>query len=559
MGWVAESLRAHPELALFLTLAVGNLLGRLRVAGMQLGGVIGVLVAGVVVGQIGIDVSNDLKSAFFLLFLFSIGYKTGPEFFRGLRSSGLPQATVTVVLCGVGLLTSYLVARAFGFDAGTASGMLAGALTESAALGTAGDAIAKLPLDEVAKQELLTRSTVAFAVTYLVGLITVAVGLSRVGPRLLRVNLADECAQLEKEMGMVELDAGALSAYLEHVMRAYELPPHHVACTIADFERGFGEERVFVERVRRGARLLEGEQRFQLRAGDRVVLSGRRELLVGGKNPLRECEVDDRELLDIAVTRVDAVLTRRERAGRPLGALAREVGPRGVFLRKLTRSGQELPFTAGTIVERGDVLTLVGSKENVARVVERLGFAEWPTDATDMVVVGLGVALGGLVGIPALHYGGLELGLSLAVGVLLGGLVAGWLRSVDHRFGRIPEPALWLFDSLGLTAFLALVGLDAGPQFVQGLRESGPQLVLAGVVCAATPHTVALLFGRYVLRMHPGVLLGVCAGGGTAAPALAAVQEVAQSKIPTLGYGVSYAVGNVLLALWGSVMVALMA
>jgi putative transport protein len=193
----------------------------------------------------------------------------------------------------------------------------------------------------------------------------------------------------------------------------------------------------------------------------------------------------------------------------------------------------------------------------VERVAPHIGYAEWPTYATDMLAVGLAVFVGGVIGLLAFHFGSLEIGLSLPVGVLLGGLVCGWLRSVDRRFGRIPEPALWLFDSLGLNAFLAMVGIAAGPDFVHGLAESGVKLVVAGVIGCAVPHIVTVLVGYYVFHMHPGILLGVCAGAGTSAPGLAAVQEVAGSRIPTLGYGVSYAVGNVLLALWGTVIVLL--
>ena len=142
--------------------------------------------------------------------------------------------------------------------------------------------------------------------------------------------------------------------------------------------------------------------------------------------------------------------------------------------------------------------------------------------------------------------------------MLVGGLFFGWLRSVDRRFGRIPEPALWLFDSVGLAAFIAATGLRAGPDFVRGLQQSGVSLAIAGLLCTSVPFILTILVGRYVIKMHPGLLLGVCAGAGTSAPGLAAVQEVAKSKIPTLGYGVTYAIGNVLLALWGSVIVVLM-
>ena len=558
MEWLANALRHHPELALFLALALGYAIGRIKIGGFQVGAVIGVLIAGVVIGQFGIKVSNDLKNAFFLLFLFSIGYKTGPQFFRGLRASGLPQAAITILTCATGLAIAYVLSKALGFDPGTAGGLIAGSLTESATVGTAGDAISKLAIESAAKESLTTNIAVAFAVTYFIGLLTIVWLLSWLGPRLLRVDLAAECRKLEEEMGLSSGEAGTVSAYYQFIMRAYAIPASVDGKTIAELEGMFPGHRVFVEQVRQGGKLSDGEPATRLRAGDRVALFGQHEALVDKNNPLWEHEAEDRELIDIPTVTVDVVLTNKTIAGKSLGEIGREAGARGVFLRKLTRAGQELPFTPRTVVERGDVFAVTGVKHHVDRVAREFGFAEWPTAATDMVTVGAAIFLGGMIGLPALSFGKLEIGLSLAVGVLLGGLVFGWLRSVNPRFGRIPEPTLWLFDSVGLAAFLALVGLSAGPEFVRGLKESGVSLVVAGIVLAAIPPTVGMLVGRHVFKMHPGVLLGVCAGACTSAPALAAVQEVARSKIPTLGYGVGYAVGNVLLALWGSVIVALM-
>ena len=559
MHWLTATLRQHPELAVFATLAIGFAIGKLRVAGVQIGSVVGVLLTGVAVGQLEIEVASELQYAFFLLFLFAIGFKTGPQFFRGLRGSGLSQAGLTLLLCGTGLATAIGVSRLFGFDAGTAGGLIAGALTESAAVGTASAAVERLPVDEAAKQLLTAKVTVAFAVSYLVGMISTIQFLSRFAPLILRVDLAAECRRLEEEMGVAHEEAGVVSVYFHFIARAYEIPRELAGRRIADLEALFTGERVFVERVRRGQTVQECAPDFALRAGDRVVLSGRRELLVGDANPLRAHEAEDPELLDIPAVSVDVVLTSKADARRSLEELGRESAARGVFLRRLMRAGQELPVTPKTVVERGDVLTLTGARSHVEAIANRIGFAEWPTDQTDLVTVGAAIAIGGLIGIPALHFGGLELGLSKAVGALLGGLVAGWLRSVDRRFGRIPEPALWIFDSLGLNVFIALVGLSAGPLFVQGLREAGLALVAAALCVNLVPLLVTLLVGRHLLRIHPGVLLGICAGASTSAPGLAALQEVAKSKIPTLGYGISYAVGNVLLALWGSVIVAIMA
>ena len=561
--WLVETLRHHPEMALFLTLALGYWIGKIRIGSVTLGAVVGVLIAGAVIGQIGIMVSSDLKTAFFLLFLFAIGYRCGPQFFSGLRASGLPQVALTVVLCGTGLVTAYLLAKGFGFDAGTAAGLIAGALTESAAVGTGTDALNRLGIDAGVRKELSSNLAVAFAVTYFLGVITTVTFLSRVGPRLLGADLAAACKALEQEMGVMTEDAEADTGYRPFDARAYRVERDAWAGrTVGDLERTHQEarHRIFVPRIRRGAQLLEARPNTRIQKGDVIALAGRRAFVIPSAAELGG-EVDDRVLLDFPVDSVDAVLTNGALVRRTLGHLEDgRTAPmaRGVALLRVTRAGTELPLTAKTKLARGDVLTLVGHRPNLERVVKDVGYADRPTHVTDMVAVGTALFLGGLIGIPALAVGNLNIGLSQSVGVLLAGLVFGWLRSVNRRFSRIPAGALWFFDSVGLTAFLAATALAAGPDFVGGLQKSGISLAIAGVILTVVPHAVTLLVGRFLFRMHPGILLGVCCGAGTSAPALAAVQEVARSKIPTLGYGVTYAVGNVLLALWGSVIVALM-
>ncbi len=558
MQGLFDAFREHPELALFLTLAIGHGIGRIQFRSFQLGPVLGCLLAGVLVGQIGIEVPEALKNTLFLLFLFAIGYKTGPLFFRGLKTTALPQIGLTLILCLTALLTAWAVSAAFGLDAVTAGGLVAGAMTSSAALGTAGDSLLRLGLDPEAHAALVSRQTVAFAVTYLIGMGLVVWLLARVAPRILGVDLAVECRRLEVEMGVEAGLDTALSAYTAIVSRAYAIVDSLAGRSVSELEALFTGERVFVERVRQAGRILdEIPPELKLAAGDRIVLSARLELLTGAANPFSDQEVDDRELLSIPIAIVNAILTRRDLAGCTLGELAIDLGARGVFLRRLTRDGAELPFTVRTVMERGDVLELVGTRHKVASVAEQIGYAEWPGAATDLASISVVILLGGLAGLPALAIGRLELGLSLFVGVLLGGLVLGWLRSSHPYFGYVPEPALWLLESFGLAGFLALVGIEAGPDFVAGLKESGLMLIVAGCIVATVPHVVTLLVGRYVLHLHPGILIGVCCGAGTSAPALAAVQEVARSRIPALGYGVGCALGNIVLALWGSVIVLL--
>jgi len=560
--WLQGILHAHPEIAFFLVLGLGYLLGKIALGGFKLGAVTGTLLAGVLVGQLGVTLPNEVKQCFFLLFLFSIGFRTGPQFFRGLRSDGLAHAGLAAIVATTGLIVAYVVSRAFGYDPGTGAGLIAGSLTESAAIGTAIDAIGRIEEPEAARATMVNNIPVAFAVTYLIGMTGAAWFLSQLAPRIMRVNLADECRKLEEQMHLTQPQG--VSARREIEVRAYAVDPgsQWVGRSGADLEASIGAARIFVERSRRQGQLLEGDHSATLRVGDVIAISGPRATLVdvleAPGSGLRE--VDDRDLLDQSVDIVDVVVTNSDLDGRTPADLGREEGSRGVFLRRIARAGMPLAIVADTTVQRGDVLTIAGSTASVARAIEFIGVADRATDVTDMFVVATAIVVGGLIGLPALHAAGIELGLSLPVGVLLGGLVCGWVRSVRPRwFGRIPSATLWVFESIGLTGFVAVVGLNAGTDFIRGLETSGPSLLLAGALTISASLLVGVLVGRWVFKMHPGVLLGVCAGACTATPALAAIQESARSAVPSMGYGVAYAVGNVFLAIWGSVIVALLA
>lgn len=562
MSWLANVLQAHPEIAFFAVLGFGYLLGKVAIGSFKLGAVTGTLLAGVLVGQLGISLPNEVKQCFFLLFLFAIGFRTGPQFFRGLKSDGLAHAALAAIVATTGLLVAWLVAVLFGYDAGTAAGLIAGALTESATIGTALDAIGRLDLSEAERTALGNHIPVAFAVTYLVGVTVAAWVLSQLAPKLLGIDLAEECRKLEQQMQ----GAGAEqhSVRREQELRAYAIDPgsRFVDRAIGELEAAGQGARVFVEQLRRGGAIVDGRAITALRVGDVVAVSGPRtalvEVLEAPGSGLRE--VDDRELLDVPGDIVDIVVTNAALDGKTLAELGRDEVSRGVFLRRITRAGTALAALPETQVHRGDVLTVAGSTASTARVAKAIGVADRATDVTDMMVVATGIVAGALIGLPAIEIGGVEIGLSLPVGVLLGGLVCGWLRSMrPHLFGRVPGPTLWIFESIGLTGFVAVVGLNAGPDFVQGLQASGLSLVAAGAITITAALLIGVLVGKWLFKMHPGVLLGVVAGGCTATPALAAVQEAARSAVPAMGYGVAYAVGNVLLAIWGTVIVALMA
>jgi putative transport protein len=411
---------------------------------------------------------------------------------------------------------------------------------------------------------------VSYAVTYLFGTAGSAWVLASLGPKILRVDIAEECRKYEEEMGgALSGSAERLTAYTKFVLRPYRLTDRSWAGrTVRDFEASFGgfnqgagEGRVFIERMRQAGQIIEPTPDTVIREDAVLAIAGRRELIVSRAAQIG-VEVDDPELLDLEIAILDVVVTNGNFAGRTLGELVRsdlrQIG-RGVFARKIMRAQVELPVNANLRLERGDTITLVGARADVERVAPMLGYADRVTEQTDMVVMGLGIVLGALLGALTFDLGGVPLSLSTSGGALVAGLVCGWLRSVNRMFGRIPAPALWVFNNIGLNTFIAVVGISAGPSFVAGLKAQGLELFVAGLVVTTVPLVIGLLAGKYVFRMKAPIVLGACAGARTTTAALGAIEQEAKSKVPALGYTVTYAVGNILLTTWGVMIVLLMA
>ena len=558
MEWLVATFRQYPELAIFLTLALGYWIGNLKFGKFNLGAVTGVLLAGVLVGQMEITISSNVKSVFFIMFLFAVGYGVGPQFFRGLKSDGVPQVIFSVLQCLVSLLSAFLVARFLGYDAGAAAGLLAGSQTISAVLGVATDAVNQLNIPADQKTALINNMPVAYAVTYLFGTAGSAWLLASIGPKLLRVDLAEECKKLEATMGGGEAELGVISLSRRFDVRAFKVTNRDlVHKTVGELEAGIKEARGFILRIRRGSAIIEAEPSTIIQQDDVVVVATRQEVLIERGSKIGP-EVDDKMLLDFPAEVLDVVVTNKTLAGQTLAELAGHEFARGVFLRQITRAGRELPITPGTKVDRGDVLKLVGAKLHVERAAEEIGYADRPTNLTDMVFVGIGDRARRAGRRPDRPLGGIPLSLSTSGGALIAGLVFGWLRSVNRTFGRIPAPALWILNNVGLTMFIAVVGISAGPSFVAGLKEAGLSLFFAGIVVTSVPLIIGVLMGKYLFKFHPGITLGAAAGARTTTAALGMIEDVARSKVPALGYTVTYAVGNTLLTIWGLVIVLLM-
>ena len=563
MAWLGDFLHRYPDLAVYLAVGLGYLIGGYKIKGFGLGPVTGSLFAGLLIGQLGhVPVSGTAKSILFLMFIFGIGYSVGPQFFRSLKGDGGRSAVFGIFVTSVGLMTAFAVAKYLNLDPGFSAGLLSGSLTESPAIGTASEAINSLPLPEAERSRLISHIAVADAVCYVFGTVGVILFCSTWGPRLLGIDLRAEAEKLEAQLGISKARAGTVSAWRAFEMRAYRVAPdgRAVGRTVAETEAMVPNARVFVQRIHRDGQIIEAEPTMVLAAGDIVAISGRREVLVEVIGKAAD-EVEHPELLDVPAAAFDVLLTNKKLVGRTLEDIARsETVFRGVGLRGLSRGGEDIPVAPGTVVERGDLLRLVGLEPAVERAGKLVGAIVRPSDATDFVTLGLAIFVGGLLGVVvAVPIGAIHISLSTSVGTLLVGLLVGWLRSVRPLFGRIPDGAVSFMTSLGLAAFVAMVGLHAGPVFIEAVREVGFGLVLGGAVVTLTPQVAGLYFGRYVLRMNPLLLLGALAGAQTMTAALAAVQEKSGSPVAVLGYTGAVPFGHILLTTWGTVIVWLIA
>ncbi|MFB7423895.1 aspartate-alanine antiporter [Streptomyces hydrogenans] len=553
----------HPELLVFITVALGFLFGKLRYRAIALGAVTGCLVAGLLLGaQFKITIDATVKNLFFTLFLFALGYKVGPQFFRGLKKDGLPQVVNAIIVCVTGLLVSWGFAVMLGYGPGLSAGLLGGALTQSAVIGVAQDAIGNLPglsADQMKTEENLV--AIGYAVTYPLGTILCAILLANVLPRLYKRDLATESAQLAKELDVPGDNPDLAEGYYEVVLRAYTIRrPDLVGRTIDDFEnqqKALGH-RIYLTRVRRDGTVLDHDQATVLREGDVAAVSALRGSLVDfdARTHIGP-ETDDVELLGYETESLHVVASNKEQLGKTVADLRREPFMVGVYIDKIYRSGSEFPYRLSTKLERGDTVVLTGPKRLVDPAGRAIGKPVPTSFATDMLWVGLGVFLGGCIGIPALTVSGVPISLSTSGGALIMGLVFGWIRGKYPTYGNVPPGAQWFMDTFGLCAFVAVVGINAGPSFTSGLSTAGWGLLLWGAVATLIPLIVGFLVGHYVQKIRFPILMGVLAGGQTTTAAIGAINEQSKSQIPTLGYTIPYAVGNVLLTIWGAVIVIL--
>lgn len=564
MDWLIEIIRTNQVIPIFLTLGLGFWLGGLRYKSLSLGPVTATLIVGVIIGQIGISISETVKSLAFMLFLFAIGYNVGPQFFRSLKGDGLKQICFALIECALCIATCVGISKIMGYDKGVAVGIFAGSQTVSAVIGVGSDTIRSLGYGDDELKRLLDIIPACYAVCYVFGTIGSAWIIANLGPLLLGGlnKVKEETARIEEEMDSGDFvpDPGFFVANRPISFRAYRVESNFFnrSRTVEEIEEHFRNlnTRHFVERLRIKGETFDPEPGLKVRKGDIIVLSGRRETIINETGWIGP-EVTDHDLLNFATENLPVTVSKSGAAGLTLGELKQEPFMRGVMIHKILRNEMSLPVRNRVRLEKGDIVTLVGLPQDVSLAVPEIGYSDRATGETDMVFIGLGIAIGCLIGALVVHIGGIPISLSTSGGAILSGLVLGWLRSKRPTFGHIPRSVTWFMDNAGLNLFIAVVGLTAGPSFVSGLREVGVELFLIGILCTTIPLVLAIYIGNKIFRFPAAVTLGCVAGSRNAVAALGAIQDNLESTLPVMGYTVTYAVGSLTLILSGMVVAIL--
>lgn len=550
-----------PEIALFAALALGYWVGKFRFGSFQLGGVAGSLLAAVLISQVGVTIDSGIKAVLFALFIYAVGFESGPQFFRSLGRQSVKEILMALVVAVSGLVTVVVIARVFHLDKGLAAGLAAGGLTQSAIIGTAGSAIEKLGLAPDEVQRMQANVAIGYAVTYIFGSFGAIIMCVNVLQWLTGRKIREDAIQAEQELlkGVRVYGTGESPAVPDLVGRIFRVG--QAGRTVAELEASATANggTVTVERIQRKNAMVGVDGSLALEAGDIILLVGRRAAVVALGASVGE-ELQGAEGMDVVMVRRDVAISNNQYLNRSvkdiLDSLSQEF-KHGVYAVALMRAGTPVPIAPATMVMPGDVVTLFGTPQDVQKAAQSVGPIIVPSDKTDFVFHGLGITVGLLIGLLVLRLGSIPITLGSGGGALLAGLLFGWWRSRKHTFGNMPTAASTLLRDLGLAGFVAMVGLQSGQQAVTTVMQQGLTLFLLGVVVTIVPLLIAMLFGKYVLRYdNVAVFAGSLSGARSANPAFGEILDKAGNSIPTAPFAITYALANVFLTLLGPLVIA---
>ena len=555
---VASLLDQNSILLLFVVLAIGLSIGKIRIARFQLGNSIGVLLTALIMGHLGFHFNAEALTIGFMFFIYCVGIEAGPNFFGIFLRDGKHYFFLSLVVLVTALLLTYGLGHLLGLDYGLSAGIMAGSMTATPILVGAQDALnsglGTIP-EGSELSTLLANLSVGYALSYLIGLISMIL-FAKLLPKLQKENLSDSAQRIAQERGLG--GAGQRKVYLP-IIRAYRVGQELIDWTDGKNLRELGIYRqtgCYIERIRRNGILAHPDGDAILQPGDEIALVGYPDSHARLDSSFRNGkEVFDRNLLDLRIAEEEIVVKSDSIAGKKLSDL--NIAEYGCFLSRVVRAQIEMPMDLNIVLAKGDILQVSGEKSRVLGLAERIGFISVHSQIADLLAFCCFFILGLLFGLITMTFGQVTFGLGNAVGLLIAGIMLGFLRANHPTFGYVPQGALNMVKDLGLMVFMVGIGLNAGSNMFEYLDSVGLKLIGFGFIVSVVPVICAYFFGAYVLKMNRALLFGAIIGARTCAPAMDVVNDYAKSTIPALGYAGTYAIANILMTLAGTLLIIL--
>ncbi|STQ74112.1 aspartate-alanine antiporter [Hafnia alvei] len=549
-----------PEIALFISLAIGTWIGKFKFGKFQLGGVAGALVISVALSQFGVTIDDGVKAVLFALFIYAVGFESGPQFFKSLGLKSIREIILAIVMAASGLITVVILARMYDLDKGTAAGIAAGALTQSAIIGTASSAIEKLGLSPELSQHLQANVAIGYAVTYIFGSLGAIIICVNILPWFMRRGLREDAIRAEATLlnGARSYGFGEAPALPNIVGRVFKVTSA-VGMTISQLEKSATEGKITVERLKRSGAIIGLSSETILEQGDVILVVGRRSSVVL-LDEIVGPETKDNDGMEVVISTRDIIITNKAYTNKKIAYIsstATQELRHGIYFLHLKRGEGSLPLVGETLIKSGDVVTVYGVNEDIQRFAKEVGPVISTSEKTDLLFHGIGISVGLLIGLAVVHIGAIPLTLGAGGGALFSGLIFGWYRSRHMVMGNMPTPASTLLKDLGLAGFVAVVGLQSGQQAISTIAQSGISIFMIGVAVTIIPLFITMLVGRYILHYdNTAIFAGALSGTRSANPAFGEVLEKSGNSVPTVSFAITYALANVFLTLLGPLVVA---
>ena len=550
---IAHYLIANPVISIFICLALGYLIGKLKIKSFTIGATVGTLLVGLLISLVfkgagTYQIDGTVKTIFFSLFIFAIGYEVGPSFFASLKSSGLKIIILSLFFAVAAFVVSMVLFKAFGIGAGEAGGILAGSLTQSAILGTA-DSTMKGMLSGTELKTAESQMAIAYALTYVFGTVGVVVFLKNGAAKLIGVNLTDTVKKKIDQTNFHESSSeNTVVGNIKARAFCIENGAEFIGKTIGSVEEQYGDDLTITQIIRKGKKVNLASD-VQLLEGDTVTIIGLLDAVLHFEAPGMK-ETDDSEALKLDVIKQEIVLTNHFSLD-----VIKHLSENGIVISERKRDNNVL--SEDQALKALDHLTLVGPKALIAKVVKKLGYVKDTGTETDVSFISMGLVVGLLIGAISFVVSGIPITLGSGGGALIGGLLFGYYQDKHSNYGLMPKATRWFCKSVGLNLFIAIVGLTSGASFLSALQSMGVKVLLIGVLVTILPHIASVYFGRFVLKLDAVDIIGALCGAGTCTAALNGVVEEYESSIFAVAYTPGYAMGNILLTVLGPLVVAM--